>query len=57
MRFTSRSSFGDGAVASYVPRWPELVLGLGGIGAAFVVTTVGVRVLDMLPHDEPAAGS
>jgi hypothetical protein len=33
-----------------------LVLGLGGIGAAFVITTVGVRVLDFLPHDEPADG-
>lgn len=55
--FTARSSFGDGAVASYVPRWPELLLGLGGIGAAFVVTTVGVRVLDVMPHDEAAAGS
>jgi molybdopterin-containing oxidoreductase family membrane subunit len=54
--FTSSSSFGDGAVASYLPRWPELVLGLGGIGAAFVITTVGVRVLDFLPHDEPADG-
>jgi len=55
--FTSSSSFGDGAVASYAPRWPELVLGLGGIGAAFVITTVGVRVLDMLPHDDATAGS
>ena len=54
--FTSSSSFGDGAVASYLPRWPELLLGLGGIGAAFVITTVGVRVLDFLPHDEPADG-
>jgi Ni/Fe-hydrogenase subunit HybB-like protein len=52
--FELRSSFGDGVVASYVPRWPEWLLGLGGIGAAFVLTTVGVRVLDFLPHDEPA---
>ncbi len=53
--FEMRSSFGDGAVASYVPRWPEWLLGLGGIGAAFVVTTVGVRVLDFMPYDEPAS--
>ena len=52
--FEARSSFGDGAVASYSPRWPELLLGLGGIAAAFVVTTVGVRVLDFMPHDEPS---
>jgi len=50
--FEVSSSFGDGAVASYVPRWPELLLGLGGIGVAFVVTVVGVRVLDFMPHDE-----
>ena len=46
-----RSSFGDGAVAHYRPSWPELLLGLGGIAAAFVMTTVGVRVLDVLPRE------
>jgi molybdopterin-containing oxidoreductase family membrane subunit len=50
-----RSSFGDGAIAHYLPRWPEWLLGLGGIGAAFVLTTVGVRVLDFLPQDDLAA--
>ena len=45
------SSFGDGAVAHYRPSWPELLLGLGGIAAAFVMTTVGVRVLDVLPRE------
>jgi molybdopterin-containing oxidoreductase family membrane subunit len=49
------SSFGDGAIARYVPRWPEWLLGLGGVGAAFVLTTVGVRVLDFLPRDDVAA--
>lgn len=53
--FEARSSFGDGAVTSYVPRWPEWLLGIGGLGAAFVITTVGVRLFDFLPHDEPAA--
>jgi molybdopterin-containing oxidoreductase family membrane subunit len=46
------SGFGDGSVAAYVPSWPELLLGLGGIGAAFVLTAVGVRVLDFLPQDD-----
>jgi Ni/Fe-hydrogenase subunit HybB-like protein len=46
------SSFGDGAVADYVPRLPEWLLGLGGLGLAFVLTTVGVRVLDFLPQDD-----
>jgi len=47
-----RSAFGDGQVATYVPRWPEWLLGLGGLGAAFVLTTVGVRVLDFMPQDD-----
>ncbi len=52
-----RSSFGDGAIGRYVPSWPELLLGLGGIGAAFVLTIVGVRVLDFLPRDDVAAAA
>ena len=51
-----RSSFGDGAIARYVPSWPEWLLGVGGVGAAFVMTTVGVRVLDFLPQDDLATG-
>lgn len=50
-----RSSFGDGQVANYVPSLPEILLGVGGIGAAFLITTVGVRLFDMLPRDEEAA--
>jgi Ni/Fe-hydrogenase subunit HybB-like protein len=46
------SSFGDGAVTRYVPSWPEFALGLGGLGAAFVLTVVGVRVLDFMPQDD-----
>ncbi len=53
--FQVRSGFGDGVVTHYSPRWPELLLGLGGLGAAFVITTVGVRVLDVMPQDEPGA--
>jgi Ni/Fe-hydrogenase subunit HybB-like protein len=45
------SSFGDGRIAHYVPRWPEWLLGVGGLAAAFLLTTVGVRVLDVLPRD------
>jgi Ni/Fe-hydrogenase subunit HybB-like protein len=48
----SSSSFGDGAVAAYSPSWPEALLGLGGVGAAFVMTVVGVRVLDFMPQDD-----
>jgi hypothetical protein len=37
------------------PRWPEFLLGVGGLGAAFVMTVVGVRVLDFMPQDDFAA--
>ena len=50
--YTASSSFGDGAIAHYVPRLPEWLLGLGGVGAAFVLTTIGVRVLDFMPQDD-----
>jgi molybdopterin-containing oxidoreductase family membrane subunit len=46
------SSFGDGAVARYSPSLPELLLGGGGLGAAFLLTVVGVRVLDFMPQDD-----
>jgi len=49
------SSFADGAIETYRPSWPELLLGLGGVGAAFVLTTIGVHVLDFLPRDDDAA--
>jgi molybdopterin-containing oxidoreductase family membrane subunit len=49
------SSFGDGAVMRYVPSLPELLLGIGGLGAAFLLTLVGVRVLDFLPSDDAAS--
>jgi molybdopterin-containing oxidoreductase family membrane subunit len=49
------SSFADGAVELYRPRWPEWLLGFGGLGAAFLLTIVGVRVLDFLPQDKFAS--
>jgi molybdopterin-containing oxidoreductase family membrane subunit len=51
------SSFADGAIETYRPSWPELLLGLGGVGAAFVLTTIGVHVLDFLPRDDDAVGA
>ncbi|MCP5269651.1 MAG: polysulfide reductase NrfD [Burkholderiaceae bacterium] len=50
--WAASSSFGDGQVAHYVPKLPEWLLGLGGLGAAFVLTTIGVRVLDVMPRDD-----
>jgi molybdopterin-containing oxidoreductase family membrane subunit len=50
------SSFADGAVELYRPRWPEWLLGFGGVGAAFLLTAIGIRALDFLPQDDfPAA--
>lgn len=46
------SAFGDGAVAAYSPSLPEWLLGLGGVGAAFLLTMVGVRLLDFMPQDD-----
>jgi Ni/Fe-hydrogenase subunit HybB-like protein len=49
------SSFADGAVESYAPSLPEFLLGVGGLGAAFLLTVVGVRIFDFLPQDDLAA--
>lgn len=46
------SRFGDGKVEHYAPSLPELLLGIGGIGVAFLVTTIGVRALHFLPQDD-----
>jgi molybdopterin-containing oxidoreductase family membrane subunit len=50
------SSFADGAIAHYVPAMPEWLLGIGGLSAAFLLTVIGVRVLDFMPQDDLAAG-
>ena len=57
--FEVTSSFADGRIAAYVPSAPEVALGLGGIGIAFLVALVGARVLDFAPHDDaaPAPGA
>jgi molybdopterin-containing oxidoreductase family membrane subunit len=49
--FTASSSFGDGQIASYSPSIYELLLGLGGLAIAFLLTTVGVRIFNFMPQD------
>jgi len=50
------SSAADGVIAPYAPRLPELLLGMGGVAAALLLTVVGLRVLPFAPVDEaPAA--
>jgi molybdopterin-containing oxidoreductase family membrane subunit len=51
---SASSSFFDGQVDQYVPSLPEILLGLSGIGIAFTMTVVGVRVLPFLPQDDLA---
>jgi molybdopterin-containing oxidoreductase family membrane subunit len=50
--YTARSSFMDGQVDAYTPRLPEWLLALGGLGLAFLVTAVGVRLLRFMPQDD-----
>jgi len=50
------SSFFDGEIASYTPALPEIVLGLGGIAFAGLVTVIGMRVLPFLPERFGDAG-
>jgi Ni/Fe-hydrogenase subunit HybB-like protein len=52
--YAVESSFADGQIGKYVPSLPELLLGLGGAGLAFLLTVVGVRVLEFLPQDDVA---
>ncbi|MDD5248449.1 MAG: polysulfide reductase NrfD [Rhodocyclaceae bacterium] len=51
---TATSTFFDGRIDQYAPSLPEILLGLGGIGIAFTMTVVGVRVLRFLPEDNIA---
>jgi len=49
--FEVNSSFGDGEIGLYQPSILEFLLGLGGVGIAFLITAVGIRVLDFVPHE------
>jgi molybdopterin-containing oxidoreductase family membrane subunit len=49
--FAESSSFFDGVVHSYSPSGWEWLLGMGGLGIAFLATTVAVRVFKFLPQD------
>ncbi len=40
----------NGQAAPYHPTIPEVLLGLGGVGVALLITAVGVRVLQFLPE-------
>ncbi|MBI5331085.1 MAG: polysulfide reductase NrfD [Betaproteobacteria bacterium] len=46
------STFYDGVVASYSPSKWEWMLGIGGVGIAFLLTVIAVRVFKFMPHDD-----
>jgi molybdopterin-containing oxidoreductase family membrane subunit len=48
--YIEMSTYYEGVVAGYVPSFPELALGLGGIGLATLIALVAVRVLPFLPQ-------
>ncbi len=48
--YIEMSTHYEGVVAGYVPSFPELALGLGGIGLATLIALVAVRVLPFLPQ-------
>ncbi|HTN95179.1 MAG TPA: NrfD/PsrC family molybdoenzyme membrane anchor subunit [Gallionella sp.] len=48
-----KSSFGDGQIGLYQPSLPEFLLGCGGLGIAFLITMVSIRVLNFIPYDKP----
>ena len=43
------STFGDGAVAQYMPSLPELMLGISGVSLAMLITGVAFKLLPFLP--------
>lgn len=44
-----KSSFYDGAINSYTPSTPEVLLGLGGIAIAGLIVTLGIKFLQFTP--------
>ncbi|NCN88534.1 MAG: polysulfide reductase NrfD [Gallionella sp.] len=47
------STFGDGEIAAYRPSVYEALLGLGGLGVAFMITAIGIHVLNFVPREIP----
>jgi molybdopterin-containing oxidoreductase family membrane subunit len=50
--YFATSTFGDAQFGEYTPSLWEILLGLGGVALAFLITTVGVRVLRFMPQDD-----
>ena len=52
-----KSAFHDGQVGAYVPSLAELLLGVGGLAASFLIALAGARALPILPREEVATAS
>ncbi|MBM4180105.1 MAG: polysulfide reductase NrfD [Betaproteobacteria bacterium] len=50
--YAESSAFYDGVVAQYSPSIWEFMLGMGGIGIAFLATTIAVRTFKFMPQDD-----
>jgi Ni/Fe-hydrogenase subunit HybB-like protein len=58
--YEATSTFHDGQVDAYSPSVPELLLGLGGLAASFLIALAGARALPILAPEKvvlPAAGT
>ncbi|NDU88151.1 MAG: hypothetical protein G3I09_08255 [Ferrovum sp.] len=52
--YQATSSFADGVINGYTPSIYEWALGCGGLGAALLVTLIGVRIFPgTVPQDDP----
>jgi Ni/Fe-hydrogenase subunit HybB-like protein len=51
------SSFGDGQIGKYIPSLSEILLGSGGLAIAYLITLIGVRVLNTFPNDAAVVAS
>jgi Ni/Fe-hydrogenase subunit HybB-like protein len=50
--YQESSAFYDGVINAYTPTIWEYMLGMGGVGIAFVLTVIAVRVFKFLPQDD-----
>lgn len=49
--YEASSSFSDGVIASYTPSIWELMLGLGGVGIAFIIVIFALKIFRLIPED------
>ena len=54
--FEVSSSFFDGAINSYTPSAPEILLGISGISVAMLISALAFRLLPFLPQSQTQSG-